>query len=213
MAAHAAERGRTREIKDVAGGTILAAAVGGCTVVRLDVSDGGGAGNLLFPKIDSDLALPLLIRRNVMNTHPYLRAYMAGITVPSMVLVIILSGFVLARYAFEIPIPIERALVFPMALVPNIFGMWNIFYLWLRARRHLPIGLHGAILPFILAPAGFGLAACLGFLTATSHGLVWFQQIVIPYGELATGFCVALIAYYLVWKYLVGFFNQILGIA
>lgn len=148
-----------------------------------------------------------------MNTHPYLRAYMAGITVPSMVLLIILSGFFLARYTFQIPIPIERAIVFPMALVPNIFGLWNIFYLWLRPRRHLPIGLHGAILPFILAPAGFGLATGLGFLAATAHGLVWFQQIVIPYGLLATGFCMALIAYYLVWKYLVGFFNQVLGIA
>jgi hypothetical protein len=26
-------------------------------------------------------------------------------------------------------------------------------------------------------------------------------------------FCLALIAYYLVWKYLVGFFNEVMGIA
>jgi hypothetical protein len=148
-----------------------------------------------------------------MNTHPYLRAYMAGIVVPTMLLIVVLSGFLVARHIFHVPIPIERAIVFPMALVPNIFGLWNIFYLWLRPRRHLPIGFHGAILPFILAPAGFVLATLSGFLTVTSSGVVWFQQITVPYACLAVGFTFALIAYYLVWKYLVGFFNEVLGIA
>jgi hypothetical protein len=138
---------------------------------------------------------------------------MAGITVPSMMLLVVRAGFVIARYTFQIPIPIERAIVFPMALVPNIFGLWNIFYLWLRPRRHLPIGFHGAILPFILAPLGFFLATCMGFLVVTSEGLVWFHEGVIPYAVFAIGFCIGLIAYYLVWKYLVGFFNEVLGIA
>jgi hypothetical protein len=148
-----------------------------------------------------------------MNTHPYLRAYMAGIAVPTMLLIVVLSGFLTARHIFQVPIPIERAIVFPMALVPNIFGLWNIFYLWLRPRRHLPIGFHGAILPFVLAPAGFVLATLSGFLALTSSGVVWFQQITVPYSYLAIGFTFALIAYYLVWKYLVGFFNEVLGIA
>ena len=74
---------------------------------------------------------------------------MAGSAVPTMMLLVVLSGFLIARYTFQIPIPIERAIIFPMALVPNLFGLWNIFYLWLRPRRHLPIGFHGAILPFI----------------------------------------------------------------
>lgn len=148
-----------------------------------------------------------------MNPHPYLRAYMAGIAAPTMFLIVVLTGFVIARYTFQIPIPIERAIVFPMALVPNIFGLWNIFYLWLRPRRHLPIGFHGAILPFILAPTGFFLATCSGLLETTSSGLVWFRQIVVPYAFLAVGFSFALIVYYLVWKYLVRFFNEVLGIA
>ena len=148
-----------------------------------------------------------------MNSHPYLRAYMAGIAAPTMMLLVVLSGFLVARYAFQVPIPIERAIIFPMALVPNLFGVWNIFYLWLRPRRHLPIGFHGAILPFILAPSGFVLATCLGFLVATSSGLVWFHEVVIPYAVLLGAFCLALIAYYLVWKYLVRFFNEVLGIA
>lgn len=148
-----------------------------------------------------------------MNAHPYLRAYMAGIALPTMFLVVVLTGFLVARYVFQIPIPIERAIVFPMALVPNVFGLWNIFYLWLRPRRHLPIGFHGALLPFILAPAGFTLATCLGLLAATSGGLVWFHEVVIPYHFLAVGFSCALIAYYLAWKYIIAFFNEVLGIA
>lgn len=148
-----------------------------------------------------------------MNTHPYLRAYMGGIAAPTMMLLVVLSGFLIARYTFHIPIPIERAIIFPMALVPNIFGTWNMFYLWLRPRRHLPIGFHGAILPFILAPTGFVVASCSGFLAATSVGMVWFHEMVVPYRFLVAGFCFALIAYYLVWKYLVRFFNEVLGIA
>jgi hypothetical protein len=159
------------------------------------------------------MALSLLILEDAMNTHPYLRAYMAGSAVPTMLLLVALCVFLIARYMFQIPIPIERAIVFPMALVPNMFGAWNIFYLWMRPRRHLPIGFHGAILPFIIAPTGFLVATYSGLLTATSSGLVWFHQILIPYAFLAAAFCFALIAYYLVWKHLVGFFNEVLGIA
>jgi hypothetical protein len=148
-----------------------------------------------------------------MNSHPYLRAYMAGSAVPTMMLLVALTGFLIARYSFQIPIPIERAIVFPMALVPNMFGLWNMFYLWLRPRPHLPIGFHGAILPFLIAPTGFFVASCSGFLVATSSRLVWFDKIGIPYTLLVVVFSFALIAYYLVWKYLVGFFNEVLGIA
>ena len=148
-----------------------------------------------------------------MTTHPYLRAYMAGIVVPTMLLLVAMTGFFLARYVFQIPIPIERVLVFPMALVPNLFGVWNILYVWLRPRRHLPIGFHGALLPFVLAPIAFTIATSLGFLVVTPRGLVWFQAITIHYAFVATGFLCALIVYYLVWKHLVGFFNELLGIA
>ncbi|MGA7381738.1 MAG: hypothetical protein WBX03_12890 [Terriglobales bacterium] len=148
-----------------------------------------------------------------MNTHPYLRAYMAGIVVPTLVLLLVLSGFVMARLVCRVPLPIERVIVFPMALVPNMFGLWNMFYLWLRPRPHLPIGLHGALLPFILAPCGLALASGLSFVTLGSRGLMWLDQLVVPYPYVAVAFAVGLIVYYLVWKYLVGFFNQMLGIA
>jgi len=148
-----------------------------------------------------------------MNTHPYLRAYMAGIVVPTVVLLFLLTGFVIARLVYHLPIPIERVMIFPMAVVPSVFGVWNMFFVWLRPRPHLPIGFHGAILPFVLAPSGYLLARALGVLTLGPEGAVYFQTITVPYTFFAVGFPCGLIAYYLVWKYLVGFFNQVLGIA
>jgi hypothetical protein len=79
--------------------------------------------------------------------------------------------------------------------------------------RHLPLGIHGAILPFILAPTGFFLGRCLGFLETTGHGLTYFGVVDVHYAQLALLFPVVLIVYYLVWKYLIGFFNQVAGIA
>ena len=148
-----------------------------------------------------------------MNTHPYLRAYMAGIVVPTLVLLVAMTVFFVARYVFQIPIPIERLIIFPMALVPNLFGAWNIFYVWLRPRRHLPIGFHGALLPFVIAPIGFTIATSLGFLAVTPRGFVLFQAITVPYPFVATFFSAGIVVYYLVWKHLVGFFNELLGIA
>ena len=148
-----------------------------------------------------------------MNTHPYLRAYMAGIVVPSIVLLFVLTGFIIARHVYQVPIPIERAIVFPMGIVPSAFGVWNMFYLWLRPRRHLPIGFHGALLPCLLVPLGYCLGRSLGILGLSPGGLTYFQAVTIPYHFFAVGFACGLIAYYLVWKYLVGFFNQVLGIA
>jgi hypothetical protein len=138
---------------------------------------------------------------------------MAGTALPTMVTLLVLTGFVLWRFVFGIPVPIERMIVFPMAMVPNLFGAWNMLYLSLKGKRHLPIGLHGAVLPFLLAPAGYAVASGLGFLKLTHDGLVWFDSVRLTYAEFAIGFCVALGMYYLVWKYVVNFFNETLGIA
>ena len=148
-----------------------------------------------------------------MNTHPYLRAYLAGIFAPSLGLLVALTVFILTRLVFQIPVPIERVIIFPMALVPNLFGLWNIFYLWIRPHRHLPIGFHGALLPLVMVPVGALAASCGGFLTIGKHGVTWFQAINVPYSLIAPWFLAAIVIYYLVWKYVVGFFNQMLGIA
>jgi hypothetical protein len=147
-----------------------------------------------------------------MTPHPYARAYMAGIAVPTMFLLVILSGFVVLRLILQIPAPIERIIVFPMAVVPNVFGLWNMLYLKLRESRQISIGVMGAILPFVLAPLGGLLACSLGFLSFTAGGLEYFNSVQVNYAVLAAGFCVVSIIYYLGWKYLVGFFNGVAGI-
>jgi hypothetical protein len=148
-----------------------------------------------------------------MNTHPYVRAYMAGIVVPTIVLIFLLTVFIVARLVYQFPVPIERALVFPMALVPNLFGVWNMLYLCLHRRGYISIGFHGALLPFLIAPFGFLVGTSLGFVAAANGRVIWFQRIAVPYPYVAVGFTIALIGYYLVWKYFVNFFNKLQGIA
>jgi hypothetical protein len=41
-----------------------------------------------------------------MNDHPYLRAYMAGISVPTPLLLIPLKVFFMARFVYNIPVPV-----------------------------------------------------------------------------------------------------------
>jgi hypothetical protein len=148
-----------------------------------------------------------------MNTHPYLRAYLAGVFVPTLGLPVLLFAFVLLRLVFEVPFPIERGLIFPLALVPCVWGLWNMIWLALRATRPIPSGIHGAILPLLLMPAGACIASSLGILDLGSRGVTWFQNLYVPYALIAPCFLAAIAAYYLVWKYVVGFLNRTLGFA
>jgi hypothetical protein len=147
-----------------------------------------------------------------MNQHLYLRAYMAGIVVPTALLLVGLTVFCVARFVFNVSAPIERMLVFPLAIVPNAFGAWNMLYVALRPRWRVPIGLHGAALPFFLGPIGFVLACSLGFLRITDTGLMWFDMLRIPVWVFATVPFIGVAAYYLIWKHLVGFLNKVVGI-
>jgi hypothetical protein len=148
-----------------------------------------------------------------MNTHPYLRAYLAGIFVPTLVLPLLLTVFIVVRIVFKAPVPIEQAMIFPMAVVPSLFGLWNMLWLRSHACTRLPIGLHGAVLPLLMAPAGALVASCLGVLTFGSSSVTWFHAVQVPYTLIAPCFLAVLAVYYLVWKYIVGFLNRVLGIA
>ena len=111
-----------------------------------------------------------------MSNHPYLRAYMAGISVPTPLLLIPLTAFFIARFVYNIPVPVERVIIFPMAIIPNLFGVWNMLH-------------------------------------TTHYGFIYFGVVEIHYTFLAVVFPAALIVYYLVWKYLIGFCNRVAGIA
>ena len=136
-----------------------------------------------------------------MNTHPYLRAYIAGIAVPTPALLVVMTGYIVFRLIYHYPVPVERFIVFPMAVLPNAWGLWNVLFVaW---RRHVPLslGLHGALLPFLLAPLGLVVSALLNF------SIPGFRTYAFPI--LAP---VVPIAYYLVWKYAVGFLNRVLDV-
>jgi hypothetical protein len=147
-----------------------------------------------------------------MNTHPYLRAYLAGAFVPTLVLPLLLTVFIVARIVLKVPVPIEQAMIFPMAVVPSLFGLWNMLYLCSHMRTHLPIGLHGAILPMLMMPVGASVASCFGVLVLDAQGVTWFQAWRLSYALIALCLLAALAGYYLVWKYIVGFINRVLGI-
>lgn len=134
-----------------------------------------------------------------MNQHSYLRAYMAGIVVPTIVLLFGATSFAIYRYVYNIPVSIERLIVFPMAVVPNLWGLWNMLFIASRQRTHLSIGLHGAILPFILGPLGMVLTSTLQIRLPSFAAHIF--PVLAP---------VAVITYYLVWKYIVHFLNCVL---
>jgi hypothetical protein len=148
-----------------------------------------------------------------MKIHPYLRAYVAGIFLPTLVLPLILTGFITLRLVIGVQVPIERFIIFPMAVVPFLFGLWNMVYLATHERTHLPLGIHGAILPFLGVPVGALVASCLGILQVRDDGIFWFQHVHVPYALFACAFLAAVAGYYLVWKYIVGFLNSVLEIA
>jgi hypothetical protein len=135
-----------------------------------------------------------------MKTHPFLRAYMAGIVVPTVALLFGVTAFVVARHVYDVPIPIERVIMFPMAVVPNLWGAWNMLHVAIGGDRRWPIGVHGALLPLVLIPLGLLLARVFAIDAITPRLVAVFA----PF---------AMAVYYLAWKHLVGYFNAVLGIA
>lgn len=136
-----------------------------------------------------------------MNQHKYLRAYMAGIVVPTIVLLIGVTAFCIARYVYNFSAPLERVMIFPMAVVPNLWGLWNILFIASHSRTHISIGFHGALLPLLLGPLGILLTRTLDFQ------LPIFSLHVFPILAI-----VALAVYYLVWKYVVAFLNRLVDL-
>jgi hypothetical protein len=136
-----------------------------------------------------------------MKSHIYLRAYMAGVTVPSVLVILMLSCFVVLRFGYNVPIPMERFLVFPLAIVPGLWGLWNMLYLVLRKHWRIPLGLHGALVPLVAGPLALGNAFLAGFEISRSAWTIF-----------PAGVAIAMAAYYLAWKYLVGFLNGVLDV-
>ena len=136
-----------------------------------------------------------------MQSHIYLRAYMAGVTVPSVLVILMLAGFVVLRFGYNVPIPIERFLMFPLAIVPGLWGLWNMLYIVVRKHWRIPLGLHGALVPLVAGPLALGNAFLAGFEVSRSAWTIF-----------PAGVVLAMLAYYLMWKYLVGLLNGVLDV-
>jgi hypothetical protein len=134
-----------------------------------------------------------------MTTHPYVRAFMAGAFVPNIIVVLGFLVFVISRYGVGAELPIERFIVFPLAIVPTVWGLWNIVYVAALSQRHFPIGVFGALLPLLLMPGGVFLARM-------------FDLRFITFGVAALAYPVAGIAYFLFWRHAVGRLNVLLGV-
>ena len=141
-----------------------------------------------------------------MRTHPYLRAYMAGIVVPTIFLLCAMTTYAVYRFYLEVPsqfvfgipaAPLERLIMFPMAVVPNLWGVWNMLYL--RLKPPLPLPAFGALLPMLLVP----LMITLGRALDAFQVQMGLALLAIPVG---------MAIYYLVWKFVVGFLNREMGI-
>ena len=136
-----------------------------------------------------------------MQSHIHLRAYMAGVTAPTVLVVFMLACFVVLRFGYNVPIPIERFMVFPLAIVPGLWGLWNMLYIVVRKHWCIPLGAHGALVPLVAGPLALGHAYLAGF------DIPHLACAIFP-----GGVGVVMLAYYLAWKYLVGFFNRVLEI-
>jgi len=137
--------------------------------------------------------------------------YMAGILVPTLVLPMLLTVFIVTRIGMQLSIPIEQVMIFPMAVVPSLLVCEHRLS-GVATRFTHPIGLHGAVLPLLMAPLGALVATSLNVLQFRSNGMLWFQALSIPYalviplsggdGGILPGV-----------EDLVGFLNRVLGIA
>jgi hypothetical protein len=130
--------------------------------------------------------------------HPYLRAYLAGIALPTMVMPFVVVGLSLQHPSVH-DFHIEDVVIFPIGLVPNAWGLWNMLYVLLRKRLEIAIGLYGAALVLLIAPAAFGIQVALG-------KMLWTP------GLVAIGLPITLVGYYLAWKYVVARVNDVLGV-
>ena len=130
--------------------------------------------------------------------HLYLRAYMAGIALPTMVIPLVLVA-VASHGASPRPFHLEDVVIFPLALVPNAWGLWNILLAAIRRRRPVDPGIFGAALLLVLGPLGYAIQASMGMM-------VWTPSL------LAAGIPITIALYYLTWKHIVSRFNDMLGI-
>ena len=129
--------------------------------------------------------------------HPYVRAYLTGVALPT--LVVCLAGSIAVLSFDRLDPPLQRALLLPIVTNPVVWGIWNVVWVALGPRRRVEIGWHGAMLAVLLIGVGVWLAARLDVSQVTpQRGAI----VLIPTG----------LAYYVLWRYGVSFPNALVGL-
>jgi hypothetical protein len=130
--------------------------------------------------------------------YPSLRAFMAGITLPTMVIPVVIA-LVGMNHSSVRPFHLEDVVFFPVGLVPSAWGLWNVLYERVRRHREIPIGWFGVALLIPLGLAGYAIQTALG-------KMLWTKEL------LMAGVPIAIVLYYLAWKHIVGRLNELLGV-
>src|SRR5690349_17863183 len=94
-----------------------------------------------------------------MSQHLFLRAYMAGIVIPTALSFVIYLAAIAGFPLYKLP-PVPNAtvfnvIIFPLVVITNLWGFWN----GVRAvmTRRLPLGIHGALLPILNFALGYAV--------------------------------------------------------
>jgi hypothetical protein len=131
------------------------------------------------------------------RAHRYVRAYLAGIAIPTVVVCV--AGTIAVIFFDELEPSVQRALILPIAINPVIWGCWNVVWASLGPPRRAQIGWHGAVLAVLLTGLGLLLAPGLSVSGVTPRR---GAAVLVP-----TGF-----AYYILWRYGVSFLNSLVGV-
>ena len=118
---------------------------------------------------------------------------------PNLFLLLGVLLLVLLRPVYTMPAPFEKFVMFPMAVVPNLWGVWNTLFVAMTLKRWIPMGAWGAFLPLIILAGGLGLAYALDNPVFGIKDALFVLPVAVP-------------AYYLIWKYAVRFFNRVVGL-
>jgi hypothetical protein len=135
--------------------------------------------------------------RTIMGGNRYIRAYLAGVALPTIV--VCAAGPFIVGFFDRLDHTVQRALILPVAVNPLIWGLWNLLWVALHPQRRLPIGWHGVLLAVLLTGAGVWFAVRLDVSDVTPRGGV---AALVPVGA----------AYYIFWRYGVSFLNSVVGL-
>jgi hypothetical protein len=130
------------------------------------------------------------------NTHRYVRAFLAGIGLPTIVVCV--AGLIAVVMFDGLAPPIQRAILVPIAVNPVIWGLWNVLWFASGSRR-LPLGWHGTILGVLLV--------AIGVLAAPSLQVSAITPEAGAAAALPTG-----IAYHVLWRWGVASLNSVLAV-